>query len=74
MGHALLGRIPNGLEGWWGGDADRRLIYGSRNGSFDLEKWLGVDFRFRTGFTIDRDHVESIILTNVNSFPNLNLI
>lgn len=54
---SLLGRSPNGLDGWWGGDNDRRLIYGSCNGQLDLETWLGPAYQGRTGFIVDKDHV-----------------
>ena len=55
--HALLGRIPGGLEGYWGGDDNRRILYGCRHGTYDLEKWLGPGYLLRTGFCFDRNHV-----------------
>lgn len=45
------------LDGWWGGEDERQLVYGTPVGRIDLDDFLGDKYRSRASFDIDRQHV-----------------
>lgn len=48
---------PTFVDGWWGGDQVRRLVYGTPLGRANLEDVLGEDYHCRASFSVDVQHV-----------------